>query len=126
MSNHKYEEWAARKAKERAGVLIEASGLIAAGRFDEAERAVKTKDDSLEAAAALAQVYRECLRTAVASGMPRQHIEATYHRAKTAAWCAYPEPHTEVEGEDYERGRARDFSELVKIVGYEPPAPVRT
>jgi hypothetical protein len=123
MSNHKYEEWAARKAKEREGVLIEARNLIAVGEFDAADRALRTKDDSLEAAAALAKVYRESLRSAVAAKATRPDVEALFHRAKLAAWHAYPEPHTEVEGEDYERGRAEDFAELVRIVGYTPPEP---
>lgn len=118
MGGDKYKAW----AEARAGLLIKARDLIAAGQFDAAEQAVRSADDSLEAAGALARVYRECLRTAVAAGVARPIIDAMFHRAKAAVWHAYPEPHTQIEADDYENGRAEDVAILVKIVGREQVA----
>ena len=123
MGGDKYKVWLAEREKAWAGLMIKARDLIAAGEFDAAERTVRSADDSLEAAAALARVYRECLRTAVAAGVARSTVDAMFHRAKAAAWHAYPEPHTQIEADNYEHGRAEDLAMLVKIVGREPAAP---
>jgi hypothetical protein len=103
-------------ARERESLLIEARDLIASGRFDEAEAMVRERDGSLETAAMLAKVYRECLRTAVATEAPRPLIGLMFDRAKEAVCRAWPEPHTPIEAEQYERGRSEDKAALERIV----------
>lgn len=111
-----YHAWPAKQACEREGLLIEARDLIAAGRFDEAEAMVRERDRSLETAAMLARVYRECLRTAVATNAPRPLIGLMFERAKEAVCRAWPEPRTPIEAEQYERGRSEDKATLERIV----------
>jgi hypothetical protein len=120
MGGGAYKKVMADREAARTALLINARDLIAAGEFDAAERSVRGVDDSLEMDAMLARTYRECLRTAVAMGVSRDKVEAMFQRAKAAAWHAYPDPHTEIEADNYERGRAEDLATLVKIVGREP------
>ncbi|HYD00994.1 MAG TPA: hypothetical protein VEB22_07180 [Phycisphaerales bacterium] len=128
MGQDKYKAWAEQRERARAGLLIKARNLIAAGDFDAAEKTVRAADDSLETSAALGKVYRECLRTAVAAGVRRETVEAIFRRAKRWVPYTYPEPHTQVEADNYEAGRAEDIATLERIMGHAPapqPTPVK-
>ena len=123
MPKDQYELFLKSLEKKRAPALAIARQLIAQGKFDEAELTVKRVDDSIYGAVAVAKAYREHLAQLVESGAhkkDRAHAEAVFHRAKLAAWGAYPEVHTECEAESYATGRAEDLAALVKILGYEP------
>ena len=126
MPKDQYEIFLKSLERKRAPALATARALIAQGKFDEAELTVKRVDDSIYGAVALAKAYREHLTELVSTGTAkkdRPHAEAVFHRAKLAAWGAYPEPHTEIEADNIRSGCAEDLSGLVKILGYEPTAP---
>lgn len=123
MSKDPYERYLEGLAKTRAPAMKRAMELVEAERYDQADEAVKAADGSIYGEVALAKMYREHLAVLVAAGRhhaERARAEAVFRRALKWAESAYPEPHTEVEAENYERGRAEDLADLVKILGYQP------
>ena len=71
----------------------------------------------------VSRLYEGLLREVVSAGgttSERVGVEALFRRALNWAQGCYPEPHTEVEAEDYERGRAEDRARLVAVLGYDP------
>ena len=123
MSDREYERYLRQVAERRAPAVAEADRLLSQDRYDDAERAIRAVDDSIYGAVEIAKVYRRRLEQLVREGVnadasPR--LARVFERAVMAAWSAYPEPHTEIEAENYSRGRATDRAELVKILGYDP------
>jgi hypothetical protein len=120
-----YELWLKALAKKREPAMAEASRLADLEQFTEAEQAVKKVDDSIYGAVALGKMYRAKLEAIVASGAAgtrdgKPRAERLFERALWWMQSAYPEPHTAMEGDNYERGRAEDLSCLVGILGYDP------
>jgi len=118
-----YKQHLAELEQKRAPALAEAASLLEAQRYDEAERAVRVVDDSIYCSIAIAGMYREHLRSLVSAGRHKSQkprVEEVFRRAWNWAGNAYPEPHTGEEADRYERGRADDLAELVKILGYNP------
>jgi hypothetical protein len=106
-----------KPAEERA------AALIAQEKFDEAELEVQRADSSIYGGVALSRLYEARLKALVEAGEVRKHkdrVEKVYRRALSWAQNCYPEAHTEVEAEDYEKGREQDRARLVKVLGYEP------
>lgn len=125
MQRESYEEWLASLARKREPAMAEARRLVESERYDEAERAVTAVDDSIYGAVALARMYRERLAGLVASGAlkareDRARAERVFARALLWAHSAYPEPHTAIEAEDYQRGREENLADLVGLLGYDP------
>ena len=76
-------------------------------------------------AVAIGRMYTDALRnvvnTAADNGtLDKRLAEELFVRALTWRQSAYPEPHTECEAENYDRGRGEDMADLVKILGYDP------
>ena len=119
-----YEIWRKAMEKKRAPAIKEALKLIAESRFAEADALVKNVDPSIEGQCAYAAMYRDYLKTLIVPDQPRQspHAEAVFRRALEWAQGAYPDPHTQIEADDFSRGRDEDLAELVEVMGYEPPA----
>lgn len=120
-----YELWLKALARKREPAMAEASRLADMERFTEAEQAVKKVDDSIYGAVALGKMYRAKLEAIVASGAlhspeGKARTEKFFERALWWMQSAYPEPHTAIEADNYERGRAEDLDCLVKILGYDP------
>ncbi|QOI99892.1 MAG: hypothetical protein HRU70_05100 [Phycisphaeraceae bacterium] len=108
---------------KREPAVAAARGLIAEGRFDDAERLVIEADPSIQGAVAIKSLYEMRLREMAASpDSDRSATEVVFHRALAWALNCYPEPHTEVEAEQYESGRVRDRARLTEILGYTPEA----
>jgi len=117
MSNDRAEEIARRK---RESILAHARALIEAGRHDEVESVLR-EEDSTEVRVGLARLYEEHLRALVAAG-ERQgpRIEQVFHAASLWAYRCYPDPHTEIEGEQFAQGHARDEARLAAILARRP------
>lgn len=126
MGDKSYEAWLAALHAKRAPAEAEARRLIEHDRFDEAARTIKRVDDSIYGEVALARILRERLEQLVASGEARRddagrrRAEAVFAQALSFARSAYPEPHTQCEADNFERGRAEDLARLVRILGYNP------
>lgn len=120
MARDAYEEFLKSLERRRAPAMEAAGALLAQDRYDEAERAVTSVDDSIYGAVAVGRMYTERLRRLVEAGEGRgERAKETFRRALRWRQSAYPEAHTEVEAEQYERGCAEDLAELVKILGYD-------
>lgn len=118
-----------------AAAVSTARQLIAAGKHAQAEATVRQADGDIQGSVSLARLYRERL-IELMSQRPPHTTRGTHHptdndpelklvfgRALHWALCAYPQPHTEVEGEDYARGQAQDRAALLAILnGTTPPA----
>ncbi|MFT3683633.1 MAG: hypothetical protein QM783_01700 [Phycisphaerales bacterium] len=113
-----------RKAR-REPAVAEAQTLMRQGLFDQAEAAINAVDQSIEGAVDLSRLYEQRLKEAVASGMlksDRAAVEALFRRALSTAQGCYPEPHTEIEADNYRSGQASDRARLVAVLGYNPDA----
>lgn len=123
MGRDKLRAYEANQAARRAAAVQKVEELVSADRYDEAEQLMRATDDSIQGSVMLAQLYRARLEQFVAAGMvesDRARVEGVYERAKQWAYSTYPTPHTAMEAEDYEAGRAEDRARLVGILGYEP------
>ncbi len=124
---HKKEmaKYAKEREAARAPAIEKASKLLAQNLFDEAEREIMKVDSNIEGNVAIARMYESQLRSLVSSGKhkkDREHASVLFRRSLAWAQSCYPEPHTEVEAEDYEQGRTEDRARLVKILGWDPDA----
>lgn len=118
-----YERGLQERAERRAPAMGRVRELIERGRYDEVEGVVSGADRSIESDVAISRLFESRLREVVAAGgvkKDRRGTETLYTHALNWAQRCYPEPHTEVEAEDYERGRAEDHGRLVKVMGYDP------
>lgn len=100
-----------------------AAALIAKEEFDAAELEVQRVDSSIQGSVAIAKLYENSLKSFVEKGNARKQkdkAERLFRRALSWAQNCYPEPHTEIEAEDYEAGRKEDRARLVAILGYDP------
>lgn len=94
---------------------------IQAGQYVEAEACMARARHDVRGAAALARLYKERLEQLVAARPAPgedspEEVREVFNRALAAALGAYPDPHTETEGEDYARGQAEDEAALVAIM----------
>ena len=96
----------------------DAAGLIAAGRFDEAEALLSRADPGMRIGGAAQRLYAE--RLAVVAGRPG--AEEVFRRAYRWA-CWGPDPHTEIEAENAARAAAEARARLVRVLGYDPGRP---
>lgn len=104
------------RAEARRPLLARAEALIAAGEFDEAEALVRGADCSIEAVVALARAYEARLRECVAENPDSVALDALFRRALAAAQNCYPDPHTEMEADDYAAAREADAARLAAIM----------
>lgn len=118
------ERYAAAQKELRAPAVARAEVLLAEDRYDEAERAIMEVDSSIYGGGEIAHMYERRLKGLVAAGVgrDRDRVEAVFRRALSWAQGCYPEPHTEIEADDYETGRAEDRTRLVAVLGYDPDA----
>jgi hypothetical protein len=97
---------------------VEAKRLIEGSRFEDAEKLLADRHAGAQEFALLGRLYEEQLR---ASDYQSKDVrEALYRRSLHWKRRGYPEPHTEIEADDYERGMAEDHSTLVRLLGYDP------
>lgn len=116
MGQSDYERYLEVLRQRRAPAMERAARLIDEGRFDEADQAVKAADDSIYGAVALAGLYKTTLAGSHASRRTewRQRV---YEKAVWWAESAFPEPHTAIEAENYDRGREEARAELTGLLG---------
>ena len=85
---------------------------------------LEDKEPNAAHAALVALERRGDLQAVVTQNIDMLHrkagTETLFKHALSWAQGCYPEPHTEVEAEDYESGRAEDRARLVKALGYDP------
>jgi hypothetical protein len=109
---------AARKA-DLSARAVEAKRLIQAGRHEDAEKLLAAdRNAGPEEFAILGRLYEEQLRES--DDQISQVREALFRRSLHWKRYSYPEPHTEIEADDYARGMAEDHSTLVRLLGYDP------
>ena len=121
MAKDSYKIWLEMLERKRAPAMRAAERLLDEARYDEAERGVQGVDDSIYGAVALGRLYTARLRRLVASGeCEGTRIAEVFRRALHWKQSAYPEPHTQIEADNYATGRAEDLAELVAIVGRDP------
>lgn len=114
-----YERYLEQLRRHRAPAMARAARLIDDGRFDDADRAVTSVDDSIYGAVALAGLYKAVLEGS--RGTRRtEWREQVFAKALWWADSAFPEPHTAVEAEHYDAARAEHRAELVHLLGHEP------
>lgn len=116
MGQSDYERYLEGLRQRRAPAMERAARLIDEGRFDEADQAVKAADDSIYGAVALAGLYKATLAGSNASRR-REWRQRVYEKAVSWAESAFPEPHTAIEAENYDRGREEARAELTDMLG---------
>ena len=114
------EVYARMMEKKRDAAVAEAHPLLAKGDYDAAEQIVMRADQSIMGHVAIANMYTQALRDAVAAKKSKKLTEVLFARALRWKQGAYPDPHTEIEADDYEQGRVSDRAELVGVLGYDP------
>lgn len=120
-----YERGVAERSSQRAPAMARVQELIREGRYDEADRAAREGGPSIESDVEVGRLYERRLREVVSAGgtaSDRVGVEALFRRALGWAQGCYPDPHTEIEAENYESGRAEDRARLVAVLGYDPDA----
>lgn len=120
-----YERGVAERSQQRAPAMARVQELIWKDRYDEADRAARQGGPSIESDVEVSRLYERRLREVVAEDGARSDragVERLYRRALSWAQGCYPEPHTEIEAENYDAGRAEDRARLVKVLGYDPDA----
>ena len=109
---------AAARAADLSARAVEAKRLIEAGQFEDAETRVADRYAGSEEFALLGRLYQEQLRVSDHQGTGVR--EELYRRSLRWRLRSYPEPHTEIEADNYARGMAEDHGELVRLLGYDP------
>lgn len=106
--------------KARDTAIREARPLVDADRFDEAESLVRGADVSILGHVAIASLYTQAMVDAARDPNGKPRALALFRRALHWRLNAYPDPHTEIEAENFEAGRRSDQAELVKLLGFNP------
>src|SRR5262245_51562935 len=109
---------AAEREADLSARAVEAKHLIEARQYPDAEKLITDRYSDAGAFALLGRLYEERLRGSVdrATGVR----EELYRRSLQWKYRCYPDPHTEIEADDYARGMAEDHATLVKLLGYDP------
>ncbi len=118
-----YERHMQELNQRRAPAEQAAAEFLARDQFDQAELAIQRVDSSIYGAVALARLYETRLKAVIAQGgvsKNKDHAETLFRRALSWAQNCYPEPHTQIEADDYEQGRAEARTRLTGILGYDP------
>jgi hypothetical protein len=117
------ERHAKLRAAKREPAVREAERLLLSDKFDDAEHAILAVDQSIEGGVEIARMYERRLKAMVEAGLvkrERERVETVFGRALRWRQACYPEPHTQMEADDYEAGRKEDLAHLVGILGYQP------
>ncbi len=110
----------ALKPRQEEAVAL-ARTLIGQDRYDDAELLMRNVDPYFHAAVPLSQLYEERLAQLVKQRKPdRTACDEAFRRALSWRSSTYPDPHTEVEGEQFNRAQAQDRARLISILGREP------
>lgn len=123
MPKDSYEVWLAALRGRLAKAVEEAMPMVEQERYDDAEAVVRRVETDIYSAVAIGNMYRDYLKQLVAGGRHRTEkarAEDVFRRGVRWAQSAYPDPHTQIEADDFSRGQAEDLAEFVKILGYEP------
>lgn len=107
----------------RAAAIERARRLVKKGLFDEAEKLLGDVDPYFHPGVALSRLFEEHLRELATSGIAGKQpalARDVFDRAYSWACRSYPDPHTQIEADDYEKGQAMDRAKLVVILGYDP------
>jgi hypothetical protein len=110
---------AAAREKDLHDRATKGEELIRAGRFEDAEALVVNRDNGPEVYALMGRLYQQCLSNGESQDAAVR--ENLYRRALEWKLRSYPEPHTEIEADNYSRGMAEDKEVLIRLLGYEPP-----
>lgn len=108
-----------------------AESLVADGEDEAAEAEVLAVDDQIAGRVRLGRLFTEALRREMRAGqvmgeLNRERAEALYTRAVRWRLGCYPDPHTEIEAEEYRDGMAADVAELRGLLGWTPAGdPIR-
>ena len=109
---------AAARESDLRDKATKAEELIRAGRFEDAEALVVNRDAGPEVCALMGRLYQQSLsNTENRDAAVRENL---FRRALEWKLRSYPEPHTEIEANDYARGMAEDKEVLIRLLGYEP------
>ncbi len=114
---------AREREQGRKPAVAQAEKLLREGNFDEAERAITRVDSSIEGGVEIARMYERRLRQLVEAGehvADRERAEEIFGRALRWAQSCYPDPHTQIEADDFAAGQAEDRARLVAVLGWEP------
>jgi hypothetical protein len=97
---------------------VEAKRLIRERQFQKAEDLIVDPYAGGQEFALLGRLYEEQLRE---SHDQRTDVREHFYR-RSLHWKrrSYPEPHTEIEADDYARGISEDHETLVRLLGYDP------
>lgn len=112
--------WEKHQQRLRDAAVRAALPLLDSASFDEAERSVLAADSSIIGSVAVARMYEQHLRKLLERGTHRKSpelVEEVFRRALKWAHASYPEPHTQMEAEGFERGRAEDSARLAALMG---------
>ena len=124
MGKSAYDFYLEQLERKRAPAIESARALAQSGQYDEAIAAVRKVDDSIYGAVATAKLLEAHLRELVAA-QPKadaKRLRTAFEHALSVAQSCYPEPHTQIEADNYDTGRAEDRARLIKILGYDPTA----
>jgi len=123
MSTNDYEAYLEQLAVRRAPALAKANQLVLQDQLQEAEAEVLRVDSSIYGAVELSRLFSARLQSLVNDGeatRDRARVLRVYERALHWATSAFPEPHTEIEAENYERGRVEAAARLRGVLGFDP------
>lgn len=119
---HVFDEVKAKRELDDASAT--ARTLIKNGQFDDAELLITNLRSTVHFTVTLSRLYRERLTelspAAQSNAALRPAAEAVFERALKWSMMAYPDPHTAIEAENFERGRQADRAALIDLLGYEP------
>jgi hypothetical protein len=110
---------AAARERDLRDRATKAEELIRAGRFEDAEALVVKRDAGPEVYGLMGRLYQQCLSKGESQETAVR--ENLYRRALEWKLRSYPEPHTEIEADNYARGMAEDKEVLTRLLGYELP-----
>lgn len=123
MAKDSYEVWLVALRKKLAAAVAEAQPMLEQERYDDAEALVRKVETDIYSAVAIGNMYKDFLTQLVAAGRHRKEkarAEEVFRRGVRWAQSAYPDPHTQIEADNYSSGQSEDLAEFVKILGYQP------
>jgi hypothetical protein len=121
-SDRTYEQYQRFLAARREPAMAAAREMLDRGEYRQAIAAVRAADPSIEAQVAMARLLEAHLVQLIGqSPQPeKSRLEQAFRHTLEMYDGAYPDPHTQIEADDFARGRAEDRARLVKILGHEP------
>jgi hypothetical protein len=105
----------------REEAIAMARDLIGKDRCDDAELLLRNVDPYFQPAVPLARLYEDRLRELASAKRPdTSKCDAIFRRALQWSQSVYPDPHTEIEAEQFRAGADEARARLVQILGREP------